>query len=577
MKDTSLMKEKFTDILSQSLFRHYILWSIITVILYNLFDAGTTYITYNRFFYVDTDCYTRALRIIDWLNNFQWHEKIFPYTNYPDGEILHFTRINDIIWTFLSLPFMLFLPLKEAVFFGGMLFSPLFFILSLITVFWGLRPYLRRYKNIKTSFFFIYVFTFIFLNKLTNIFDFNRPDHHSLMFFILCFNISTVLRCNSRHAARCFWGAGILTGCGIWASSAVEGFILAGITLTVLCLKWLYNSLSFNLIKIYGLGLFVAVLTAWLLNPPYEGYLNLDNTRLSLLHVVLTGFMALSFIILQQLNLPTFSRKITALVTAALLSAALLTAFFGYNTVFAPVYDEKVEEYFISIVVEMQPATFYAIGAYIFIFLIFCLLFFGKKKRTPDVIIPALFALFYLPLALKLQRFTPNMIPSLVYLNAIMVVTFFSRRLKDKIILFIYIILQIYFISSFHGTPLFNKNIPPMSGTVLSSIFISPQLIYEQNVNAVGSPYHKNVAGIVDSHLMWSATDENKLKALLRKHHITCIYLVYHKKAEEDIKQKQYPETLQDRIIMNKDIYPWLENHSADKKYYFYKVNYQDF
>ena len=72
MKDTSLMKEKFTDILSQSLFRHYILWSIITVILYNLFDAGTTYITYNRFFYVDTDCYTRALRIIDWLNNFQW-------------------------------------------------------------------------------------------------------------------------------------------------------------------------------------------------------------------------------------------------------------------------------------------------------------------------------------------------------------------------------------------------------------------------------------------------------------------------------------------------------------------------
>ena len=55
-------------------------------------------------FYPDTDNYTHAQRLLDFLDSRTWAETPYMHTNYPYGEILHFTRITDVLWLLFSLP-----------------------------------------------------------------------------------------------------------------------------------------------------------------------------------------------------------------------------------------------------------------------------------------------------------------------------------------------------------------------------------------------------------------------------------------------------------------------------------------
>ena len=233
----------------QSFEQHYITWSFIITAAFTVGYAMLIYISRGEFFYTDTDCYTRALRIIDWLQDFQWQEKIFPYTNPPDGFVLHFTRINDIIWLIFTLPFLPFFPLKEAVFYGGFLFSPFFMFLTLITVLWGIKPYMANIKNKELLFFIIFIFLILFCCKLTITFDFQRPDHHCVMCFIFSFLISAVLRSHQKENNKELFFAGIFTGCGLWASSAPEGLYVAFIALLILAVESVFrNKVPFALL-----------------------------------------------------------------------------------------------------------------------------------------------------------------------------------------------------------------------------------------------------------------------------------------------------------------------------------------
>ena len=55
-------------------------------------------------YYTDTDNYTHAQRVYDLIVSRTWAETPYIHTNYPFGEILHFTRITDLFWLFFSLP-----------------------------------------------------------------------------------------------------------------------------------------------------------------------------------------------------------------------------------------------------------------------------------------------------------------------------------------------------------------------------------------------------------------------------------------------------------------------------------------
>ena len=93
----------------------------------------------------DADGYMRALRIYHWVLNPTFWEQPISESNYPFGEIIHWTRPMDIIWLINTLPYMLMgiNDLKELIFLGGALLSPWLYVLSSIALIYGLR---RRFN-----------------------------------------------------------------------------------------------------------------------------------------------------------------------------------------------------------------------------------------------------------------------------------------------------------------------------------------------------------------------------------------------------------------------------------------------
>ena len=87
----------------------YLIITTLAIINFIYFNIDTW-----NYQYLDADGYMRALRVKNWLINPSfWEQKILE-TNYPFGEINHWTRPLDILWLISSLPFFFLKNIKAA-------------------------------------------------------------------------------------------------------------------------------------------------------------------------------------------------------------------------------------------------------------------------------------------------------------------------------------------------------------------------------------------------------------------------------------------------------------------------------
>lgn len=572
-----VLKEIFRDMLD-SIWEHYITWGVFLAAAFVGLNFELFWIyKEGELFYTDTDCYTRAMRIIDWLQNFQWQEKIFPYSNPPHGFVLHFTRICDVIWVFFSLPFLPFLPVKEAVFYGGMFFSPLFLALTLICILWGLRSYMPPFHNYKKFFFILLVTSLFYLNKLSGIFDFSRPDHHSMMCFIFCFNLAVVLRANIKHSVKEMLIAGILCGFGMWAASAIEGLFVVAMMLVVLSFNWIFYKHPIQDLLYYSLGLFLSVTFAWLINPPYGGWGVYDINRLSIIHAALTALIFIAYLVLSRLPLNTIKRKILCLGTAAVLCALFMLLLFGTQNLFTSIYEEHVLKYFIPRVSEMQPFKHFTFETPSMVFGIIIMTGFLYYSRCKQLYVIDLTLFFVITLTVSqcVNRFYPYYLGLFVMISGLglfILLDAAERKYSYKWVTLFYIVLPFFYLAGFSVFPGHDKE-PKMEGPVLVDLFRSPEILFWQNADAVGSPYHTNIEGIIDNYQMWFTEDEDELKTLLKKHNVQMIYLphryalVYYRRPHKNLKK------LYAKVMLNKDVYQWMEKVEDNV----YRVNYDKF
>ncbi len=563
---------KSSSKISEICANHPILCTVISALCWFSFCAAEMYHGAKEFYFIDTDCYTRYLRIIDWLTtDFSWYEKIFPFTNCPYGEILHFTRINDLLWLIFSLPFMAFFPLKEAIFAGGMIFSPILFILTLSLVMCGLKKYIGA-KNFTKPSLFIFVFSFIFLLK-SMVFNFGRPDHHSLMILITAFASLNLLNISKKNM---FW-SGIAAALGIWASSAFEGMLLAYIILAILVIGILFYKHSFDYAFYYSLGMFAGVAVSYALNPPYEGYLYFDNARLSLIHVAVCAFTFLVFAVCKYYNPEKLWQKISAISGGAIISFALLLSIFGVNSVFAPVYDEKITKYFIPYVAEMTPILAHECMYFIFgsieAFLLYrCF----NRKKFGDIALYTMFFL-YLPVAIFIRRFMPYGILFFIFLNACMLAELFkkiSKSEKYKWATLICISLNLVSALSFTYEVIPTKvSYPQLNGCALTDTFFAPQLIYKTGVKTISSPYHRNVDGITDTVEIFTLQDETQILNRLAQRNVKYIIIPNEQQGYKKEHLKKYKKNSFYRLLQDGHNYNWLKLlNDKDEIYLFYEV-----
>lgn len=543
-----------TDFISD----HVILSSVFAVFLYALFYAFPMW-QGGEFYYLDTDCYTRYLRITDWLSgDFTWFEKIFPFTNCPNGEVLHFTRINDVLWLAVSLPFMFFLPLKSAIFAGGLIFSPLLFACTLTLVMYGVKK-IAGEKDFKKPALFIFSFAFIFLAK-TMVFEFGRPDHHSLMLLIAAFLSISLLN----PTAKNMFLAGILGACGIWASSAPEGMLLAYTVLAILTIGELFYNQSFDFAYKYTLGLFLGTAFGYAANPPFEGYLYFDNTRLSLIHVAISALTFVSFAVVKKINPSERFNKIAMLGFCAILSIVILFLIFDSKTIFAPMYTKQMKEYFVSHVAEMQPII--AQECWYFIFGSLEILVLYRLFQRKNFGYMALYILFfiYLPFSVFIRRFMPYGILFYILINSLIFVELFKRLpvsdyYKWGTLIYITLITAFSVSFSYNITPKWAVY-PQLQGCALTDIFFSPQLIYKTGITTVGSPYHRNIEGITDTVEIFSETDEKIIRKRLKKRGVK--YIIISDKPLEYLQNA--PENSFYKKLIRGTKYDWLKKINED-------------
>ena len=553
-----------------------VLCTVIGALAWFTFSAFEMFGSANEFYYIDTDCYARYLRITDWLSgDFSWFEKIFPFTNCPHGEVLHFTRINDILWLIFSLPFFAFLPLKSAIFAGGLIFSPILFAITLALVISGLKKYIGA-KDFAKPALFVFVFGFIFLLK-SMVFEFGRPDHHSLMILLTAFLSITLLNPSNKK----MFLSGVAGALGIWASSAFEGMLLAYAFLAVLCIGIVFYKQNFEWAYRYTFGLFFGVLIAYLLNPPFEGYFYFDNARLSLIHVVICGLTFAVFALCRYFNPRKTAQKIVAISSGALISFAVLACAFGFKAVFAPVYDEKVSRYFVAYISEMKPVLpqeiwYFVLGSVECLFL--CRHF--KRFKFGDVAIYALFFI-YLPFAVMLRRFMPYGILFFVLINSLFLselFKYFARGEKYKWSALICIAFNIAIAVSFDYAVVPAKaSYPRLEGCALTDLFFAPQLIYKTGVTTVGSPYHRNVDGIVDNVEIFSSTDEKEILQKLSERKVKYIIIPNENIIGKRLYLKDVPNKSLYRSLQDGKQYDWLKMlNSNDESYLFYEIKNND-
>lgn len=556
------MKERLKNLFAaynNAIYEHYIIGSVMLVAFVSALNMGVFYLYGGELFYTDTDCYTRALRIIDWLGDFHWQEKMFPYYNPAGyGFELHFTRICDVIWLLFTLPFLPFLPLKQAVFYGGMFFSPLFWALTMAVVLWGLRPYQPNRSNKQVVFAMFALLAMCLLGKLVNIFGFHRPDHHSLMCFIACAVIAVTLRRQIRPNTSILFWLGVLCGIGMWASSAIEGLFVAALALGSLAIDRIFYRHSAKELLYYGIGLFLSVTFAWLVNPALNGYFTLDINRLSVIHVVLAALMMFAFWALAWLKTDNKIALICGFGGAAAMCAVLMLLMFGTQNLFAPIYDAQVYEMFVQRISEMQPQAFWAYETPSFILGLLImggLLYLSRFKQS--YVVHLLFFFVGTALAaLICKRFYPYYVSVYVFLYGIgWFLLMFRAETSDKCrsLAMLYMLVPIFYLSAFYAAPK-RLEIPPMKENALLNLFYAPELMFYQNIDTVGGPYHSDIEGIIDNHNLWFSKDEDEVKALIKKHNVHSIYVKY----DANLEPEKNTDQLFGQIMSGQNLYPWL-------------------
>ncbi len=538
--------------------------------------VGTDFDNWNGL-YNDADGYMRALRIWHWLLNPSFWEQPIWESNYPFGEVLHWTRPMDVLWLANTLPFLNLYSLKDAVFLGGAFISPWIHVLAAIALVYGLR---RRFNVYITLF-----GCFIFLSDpvMQNYFFIGRPDHHSLMALLGIYAVSLNLCWLKKRHTRYLTMLGITLAFAFF--TAIEGLILYLLFLGFFVSMYVFRNLSLTPATKISCWFSVALTLFWLLNPPYEGWFYPDNGRISVLFVVFAWLISGALWSISRSHLHTRALKIWSLICAATSILLILLILFGSNFLHFPL-DSEINHVWSNRIAEMLPVTQQEwdiiIAVYLFpaasLLVSTVLLRYKPYHRLMWLNLVLGIPLFILNLAaIRFSNYLClyNILPWLCLLERLYQKSDYARRQSEKFPVYVWwfglgvMIAQQSLFLPFNINALNKKttisyssticeNVRQIGGTLITDNFLSPQYVWRCNVNTVGTPYHRNREGLVDTHHILQSTSDNEAIPLLLRHQVTQILLFDHLYRYYNLAEKNR-DKLYYRLIKRENIPDWLE------------------
>ena len=217
----------------------------VCLILVLLYVAGSTPIrTYEL---GDSDCYMRLVRVSELYRYGGWYDAVISRSNAPYGESLHWTRPFDVLLLAGAVPLSLFTGFETALFWWGVVISPVLLIAAFVALQWSTRPVLKDDGP------FLVCFVFVLQSMLLTYFQPGRPDHHSLILLLFILSAGFALRMIlGPFKAVLFYMTGAVGALAVWVS--VESMVPVFIIIAALGILWVLKNGDFAKKTYYSFG-----------------------------------------------------------------------------------------------------------------------------------------------------------------------------------------------------------------------------------------------------------------------------------------------------------------------------------
>ncbi|MDH5750766.1 MAG: hypothetical protein OEY85_15760, partial [Rhodospirillales bacterium] len=513
---------------------------------------------------VDSDSYLRMHLVEELWRTGDWFEKTTPVINAPYGDDRPWPRIMDALLIGTALPFAPFMDMRDAFYWAGVIFSPLLGMLLIISLSWGLRPYLNN------GGFILLGALFVLQPSLYATFLLARPDHHSLQLFLFGTVFVMLLRIiTEKSKPELAYGAGAVLGLGIWVS--VEMLITLLASAAILGLMWLWQGGEhWRTLRRLFWSAFAVLSVAMITERPPGEWQSVEYDQYSIVHWALVASMAFVWTGFERLDLPRlggaparFIRGAAAVALVALVMALLYPKFFLGP--FAEI-DPKVMPVWYYLIRENQPllpTSLHDAGKLVFLFgPALYAVGYGTYaiKGGPDSMkagwLYFIVAIsIYIPLTLHQTRWGTYVAFLMLIPWALLItqvwrwsggVNLAGREIPLRVPLILALLSGHVIIGGGLMTATVSAKAPGKTPTtieacrwplmveplreraeakpggekliVLSFIHQGGEIVYRTGQRAVGAPYHRNVAGILDTvNFMSDEGDEAARRILARR------------------------------------------------------------
>ncbi len=590
--------------------------------------------------YFGIDTYMRMVRANEWVQAISenagwssWYGNFSASSNWPYGQILHWTRPLDIIIVTGGLLLAPITGIERGLYYSGVGVSPFLAMLSILVLFRASRSFLDTRGQISMA-------ILVVVAPVTkNYFYAARPDHHSLLVFLFAVVFSYLIimlyeddededdsygNKNIRHPII----AGAVAAVAVWTS--VEALVTVAFGAGVIGFFWLIKGKLEYLNKLrwflWGLAL-AGIVAIALERPPAQWFQAVEYDRISIPHITLFLMLALVAELIWRLRknkkttLTYTDRFIGGTVMVAVPAIILFLIFPDFfKGPFAGAMDIRLQEAWLNKIEELRPmfdgnAASYSLAIMHLAPLLWVAWWLKKvcnKKEFPNyglVLVIILGIIIFVPLSIYQVRWSAYLgIVLAVPLAALAQMLFdFSAGptigTNPKTPIFRVPIVASVFVAPALGALLLTslltnettdgeasknckwsdiapqlKKIGEQSGrkiNIMTRIHEGPEVLYRTGQNVVGTPHHRNTEGILDSFKVLASTNLEESFSILSKRNID--YLAFCKDTIEERVYLNTPGETLTRMMADGRQPKWLEAITlpgdAGDSFYLFRFN----
>lgn len=495
----------------------------------------------------DPDCYMRLVRLEQFLTTGDWFSSIIPESNAPFGENLHWTRLYDIFLILLILPvWLLTFSLHKAIFIVGFCVGPLLFMGC------GVMTYKLFNALYSKTVALTSVVVISLMPAFSELGAFGATDHHIFFAFMHLGWLYSFIYAAKKEDDRFFILSGIFSIMALWISTS--GLLLIALTLLTLSLYWIATGKKLDSMLAFFKGAGISVLVAYLIERHYTEWAIIEYDKLSLPYLALPLLFWGLFTLLargeQRFPAQTMGHRFMRMAFLGFVFASIylvsFPGFFRGPLADAPPY---LKERFLSVVVEAKPLSqvisnapwYYLTFHFMPIFLMIGLSsYYLYKRRSLAFLLHLIAVLFLIPPSIYQVRFISLIHPFFLLPFMFLIKDMEGKRIKKipvlPFILFLPVLSSFlpmeiprYYdqrvkkiVNSMNISPvttdalvLFSKRLPPEEKArkpiLLTYLFMGPEIIWLTDFRTIGSPYHRNIEGMVSSDIILSSRIEQDM------------------------------------------------------------------